>query len=152
MCVVGHLQDVCALSKRQVVQGTGQEALIHRPLPCGRKPNRQCLLRNCCQYHPKVTQQKVSQWMGLYWPRVGSSLTSGGRLRRRNTPCCVCHTCSTRFSWWSIHCHDKVSIWSSLWRYKVLTHWLGDCATACPANQAWQRFHCCWIQRQCGPL
>ena len=54
----------------------------------------QCLQRNCCQDHPKVTQQKVSPWIGFYWPRMGSSLTSGGRLRR-NTPCCVCHTCST---------------------------------------------------------
>ena len=31
----------CALSKRQVVQGRGKEALIHRPLPCCRKPKRQ---------------------------------------------------------------------------------------------------------------
>ena len=152
MRVIGHMQDVCALSKRQVVQEAGLEAPQHRLLPYRRKPKGgQCLQRNCCQDHPKVTQQKVSPWIGFYWPRMGSSLTSGGRLRR-NTPCCVCHTCSTRFSWWSIHCHDKASIWSSLWRYKVLTHWLGDCAAACTANHARQRFHCCWIQCECGPL
>ena len=78
--------------------------------------------------------------MALYWPRMGSSLTSGGRLRR-NTPCCVCQTCSTRFSCWSIHCHAKASIWSSLWRYPALIHWLGDRATACPANQAAAQKH-----------
>ena len=37
---------------------------------------------------PKVTHQEVSPWRGLYWPRMGSSLTSGGRLRR-NTLLCV---------------------------------------------------------------
>ena len=46
----------------------------------------------------KVMHQEVSPWRGLYWPRMGSSLTSGGRLRR-NTPCCVRHTCSTMPSW-----------------------------------------------------
>ena len=86
MRVIGHMQDVCALSKRQVVQEAGLEAPQHRLLPYRRKPNGgQCLQRNCCQDHPKVKQQKVSPWIGFYWPRMGSSLTSGGRLRR-NTP------------------------------------------------------------------
>ena len=34
-----HLQDVCALSKRQVVQEAGKEAPKHRPLPYRRKPD-----------------------------------------------------------------------------------------------------------------
>ena len=42
-------------------------------------------------------------------PLMGSSLTSGGSLRR-NTPCFVCHTCTTMRSWQSIHCHDNTSI------------------------------------------
>ena len=42
----------------RVVQGGGQEALIHRPLPCRRKPKRQCISWSCCRYHTKVTQPK----------------------------------------------------------------------------------------------
>ena len=33
MRVIGHMQDVCALSKRQVVQEAGLEAPQHRLLP-----------------------------------------------------------------------------------------------------------------------
>ena len=91
----------------------------------------------------------------LYWvaerPLMGSSLTSGGSLRR-NTSCFVCHTCTTMRSWQSIHCHDNTSIWSNLWRHRVLTHWLGNCAVVCSANHVRQRFHCCQIQCACGPL
>ena len=90
-CPDAHLQDVVVLClKRQVVQEAGKEAPKHRPLPYRRKPDGgQCLLRNCCQDHPKVTQKRVRPWMGFYWPGMGSSLTSGGRFPSEYSLLCV---------------------------------------------------------------
>ena len=96
---VGQQRDACALTKRTVVQGECRKPQCTCPFPAAHKPTNQTRGVDIPK-HQSVSascQTTISLWVALYWPRMGLSLTSGGRLRR-NVPCRVCQTCSSRFS------------------------------------------------------
>ena len=69
------------------------------PFSAAHKPTKQTRGVNIPK-HQSVSascQPTIKHMWAFYWSRMGSSLTSGGRLRR-NVPCRVCQTCSSRFS------------------------------------------------------
>ena len=98
---VGQQRDACALTKRTVVQGECRKPQCTCPFPAAHKPTNQTRgvdtpkhqsVSSSCQ---TTIKQKGGSLLALHG--IISYSTSGGRLRR-NVPCCVCHTCSSRFS------------------------------------------------------